>query len=74
MPTSFPSASCLYLPVDTMSSGRDHKNPIVDLSDPVVTRLAEQDKTPWFQKPNLRILYVVLLPTCIGVEMTSGYV
>lgn len=57
-----------------MSSGRDHKNPIVDLSDPVVTRLAEQDKTPWFQKPNLRILYVVLLPTCIGVEMTSGYV
>ncbi|KAF8154347.1 hexose transporter [Mycena galopus ATCC 62051] len=43
------------------------------VSDSVVSRLAAEDKIPWYQKPNLRGLYLVLLPTCIGVEMTSGY-
>lgn len=43
-----------------------------DASDPVVSRLAEQDKIAWYRKPNLRRLYLVLVPTCIGVEMTSG--
>jgi hypothetical protein len=38
----------------------------------VVSRLAAQDTTPWYQKPNLRMLYLILFPTCIGVEMTSG--
>lgn len=42
-------------------------------SDAIVSRLAEQDKTPWFKKPNLRLLYLILFPTCIGVEMTSGF-
>lgn len=32
-----------------------------------------QDKTPWYQKPNLRLLYLIFLPTCLGVEMTSGF-
>ncbi|KAF8652265.1 hypothetical protein AX16_004481 [Volvariella volvacea WC 439] len=45
----------------------------VDLSDPVVTRHVQQDKTPWYKKPNLRYLYFILFPTCIGVEMTSGF-
>ncbi|KAK0443916.1 major facilitator superfamily domain-containing protein [Desarmillaria tabescens] len=35
--------------------------------------LAAQDKTPWYRKPNLRLLYILLFPTCIGVEMTSGF-
>ncbi|KAJ7845433.1 hexose transporter [Mycena olivaceomarginata] len=26
-----------------------------------------------YKKPNLRALYLVLLPTCIGTEMTSGF-
>jgi hypothetical protein len=40
----------------------------------LVSEMAMQDKTPWYKKPNLRILYLVFLPTCLGVEMTSGYV
>ncbi|KAF8190944.1 major facilitator superfamily domain-containing protein [Mycena galopus ATCC 62051] len=43
------------------------------VSDSVVSRLAAEDKIPWYHKPNLRGLYLVLPPTCIGVEMTSGY-
>ncbi|KAJ7174872.1 general substrate transporter [Mycena filopes] len=42
-------------------------------SDAIVTRLAAADTTPWYKKPNLRVLYLILLPTCIGVEMTSGF-
>ncbi|RDB20183.1 Lactose permease [Hypsizygus marmoreus] len=44
-----------------------------DLADPVVSRLAEQDTTPWYRKQNLRLLYLLMFPTCIGVEMTSGF-
>jgi hypothetical protein len=43
------------------------------LSDPVLTRIAEEDHTPWYQKPNLRYLYFMLFPTCMGVELTSGF-
>lgn len=39
----------------------------------VVTQLAKLDSTPWYKKPNLRLLYLLMFPTCIGVEMTSGY-
>lgn len=42
-------------------------------SDPVLTRLVQQDTVPWYRKRNLRILYLLLLPTCIGIEMTSGF-
>ncbi|KAJ7886890.1 general substrate transporter [Mycena olivaceomarginata] len=42
-------------------------------ADAIVSRLAAQDTVPWYRKPNLRALYLVLLPTCIGVEMTSGF-
>ncbi|KAL0950346.1 hypothetical protein HGRIS_010314 [Hohenbuehelia grisea] len=42
-------------------------------NDAIVSRLAAQDTTPWYQKPNLRSLYLLLIPTCIGVEMTSGF-
>ncbi|KXN88986.1 Lactose permease [Leucoagaricus sp. SymC.cos] len=41
--------------------------------DALVSQLAAQDKTPWYKKPNLRIMYLVFLPTCLGVEMTSGF-
>ncbi|KAF9035880.1 hexose transporter [Panaeolus papilionaceus] len=39
----------------------------------IVSRLASQDKTPWYRKPNLRYIYLMFFPTCIGVEMTSGF-
>lgn len=41
--------------------------------EPVLTRLVEQDTVPWYRKRNLRVLYALLLPTCIGIEMTSGF-
>ncbi|CAG7563838.1 unnamed protein product [Fusarium equiseti] len=42
-------------------------------ADPILTRLVEEDKVPWYKKPNLRILYVWLFFCCMGVEMTSGF-
>lgn len=42
-------------------------------TDPILTRMAQEDKVPWYKKPNLRILYFLLFPTCMGVEMTSGF-
>lgn len=50
------------------------KDALTQSPDRVVTTLAEQDKTLWYRKPNLIKLYLVLLPTCIGVETTSGWV
>lgn len=44
-----------------------------EASDPVVTRAIEADKVPWYKKPNLRYLYILLFPTCMGIEMTSGW-
>ena len=42
-------------------------------SDPIVQRLAQEDKVPWYKKPNLRYLYFLLFPTCMGIEVTSGF-
>lgn len=42
--------------------------------DNLISRLIAEDKTPWYKKPNLRLLYFLMFPTCIGIEMTSGYV
>ena len=41
-------------------------------SDDTVSKLVSQDTVPWYKKPNLRLLYLLFFPTCIGVEMTSG--
>jgi len=41
--------------------------------DPIVTRLSEEDKVPWYKKRNLRMMYVWLFLCCMGVEMTSGF-
>lgn len=42
-------------------------------ADPVVTRLVEEDKVPWYKKPNLRLMYLWLFLCCMGVEATSGF-
>ncbi|KIP10375.1 hypothetical protein PHLGIDRAFT_33910 [Phlebiopsis gigantea 11061_1 CR5-6] len=39
----------------------------------IISRLLSEDKVPWYQKRNLRMLYLVMFPTCIGIEMTSGF-
>jgi len=44
-----------------------------EAADPIVTRLVEEDHTPWYKKPNLRMLYLTMVPACLGVEYTSGY-
>jgi len=35
--------------------------------------MVEEDKVPWYKKPNLRIMYIYLFICCMGVEMTSGF-
>ncbi|KAL0256673.1 hypothetical protein SLS55_009069 [Diplodia seriata] len=42
-------------------------------ADPILQRMADEDKVPWYKKPNMRKLYFLLFPTCMGVEMTSGF-
>ena len=44
-----------------------------ETSDPVLTRLVEEDKVRWWKKPNLRYMYFFLFTCCMGVEMTSGF-
>jgi hypothetical protein len=42
-------------------------------AEPVLTRLAEDDTISWYRKPNLRLLYILLFPACMGIELTSGF-
>ena len=37
-----------------------------------VSRLLAEDKIPWYQKKNLRRLYMFLVPSALGVEITTG--
>jgi hypothetical protein len=41
--------------------------------DPVLTRIVDGDNVPWYKKRNLRTLYLLLFPACMGIEMTSGF-
>ncbi|KAK4116279.1 general substrate transporter [Canariomyces notabilis] len=54
---------------------KGNEPPVVggDSHDAIVTRLANEDKVPWYRKPNLRHLYFMLIPTCMGIQMTSGF-
>lgn len=47
--------------------------PKATTADPVVTRLVEEDSVSWIRKPNLRTLYLLLVPAAIGIEITSGF-
>jgi MFS family permease len=42
-------------------------------ADPLLSNLVAADTTPWYKKPNLRVLYLWLFLCCMGVEMTSGF-
>jgi hypothetical protein len=42
-------------------------------SDNDLHRMAMEDPVPWYRKPNLRTLYLLLFPCVIGIEMTSGF-
>jgi MFS family permease len=55
-----------------MGIGASTKN-AVGVADPVLTLAVENDKVPWYKKPNLRYMYFMLFPTCMGIEITSGF-
>jgi hypothetical protein len=38
-----------------------------------VKNLVALDTTRWWKRPNLRTLYICLVPAVLGCEMTSGY-
>jgi hypothetical protein len=40
--------------------------------DAIIPRMLAEDQVPWYRKRNLRMLYLIMFPTCIGIEMTSG--
>ncbi|KAF7519652.1 hypothetical protein G7054_g13013 [Neopestalotiopsis clavispora] len=44
-----------------------------ELGDPRVSNIAREDTKKWYQKPNLRSLYLILVPCGLGVEWTSGF-
>lgn len=48
-------------------------NAKAELGDPRLTNIAQADTKKWYHKPNLRFLYLILIPTCLGVEWTSGF-
>ena len=55
-----------------MAVGAGAKN-AAGAADPVLTHAVENDLVPWYKKPNLRHLYLLLFPTCMGIEITSGF-
>lgn len=42
-------------------------------SDGIVERLVAKDNVRWWNKPNLRRLYLFLVPFCLFIESTSGF-
>lgn len=42
-------------------------------ADPRLSNIARADPIKWYKKKNLRFLYLILVPTCLGVEWTSGF-
>ncbi|KAI2462897.1 MFS general substrate transporter [Annulohypoxylon bovei var. microspora] len=41
--------------------------------DSRLATIAQTDTKKWYQKPNLRALYLILIPCALGVEWTSGF-
>ena len=52
----------------------DKDNPTMSLAeDSILAQLIEQDRVPWYNKPNLRALYALMIPVCMGVEWAIGF-
>jgi hypothetical protein len=41
--------------------------------DGIIERVVAADKVRWWNKPNLRRLYLLLVPFCFFIESTSGF-
>jgi hypothetical protein len=46
--------------------------PVLEASA-IVSKIAAKDTRPWYQKPNLRSIYLLMIPGLLGVEYTSGF-
>ncbi|KAI5782172.1 hexose transporter [Pyronema domesticum] len=46
--------------------------PVLEASA-IVSEIAAKDTRPWYQKSNLRSLYLLMIPGLLGVEYTSGF-
>ncbi|KAL6849037.1 hypothetical protein ACO1O0_008567 [Amphichorda felina] len=44
-----------------------------ELGDGRIAKIAQADPLKWYQKPNLRFCYLILIPCGLGVEWTSGF-
>jgi hypothetical protein len=74
-PSKYPNFFSAATPTSTMATKAipvpAAASPTV--ANPLVTELAEKDIRRWYQKPNLRALYLLMVPGCLGVEYTSGF-
>jgi len=68
-----PFAQYRYLELRDMNPDSARKSGDSGIQDSLIAQLVAQDKVPWYKKPNLRMLYIIMFPTCIGIEMTSGF-
>lgn len=50
-----------------------NKNAQTGSADPMIQKIAQEDPVAWYKKPNLRYLYILLFPTCMAMELTSGF-
>lgn len=46
---------------------------VASAEDGIVERLIANDHVKWWNKPNLRRLYLLLVPFCLFIESTSGF-
>ena len=44
-----------------------------ELGESRIYAIAQADNKKWYQKPNLRFCYLILIPCGLGVEWTSGF-
>ena len=47
--------------------------PLIADGDGIVERLVANDHVKWWNKPNLRSLYLFLVPFALFIESTSGF-
>lgn len=43
------------------------------IEEGIIQKLVKNDKVRWWNKPNLRTLYLLLVPFCLFIESTSGF-
>ena len=47
--------------------------PVAPIDQSIINNLVAQDHVRWWNKPNLRRLYLLLVPFCLFIESTSGF-